>query len=541
MDMDKKINDKLKRKHGMCSCLWTGFAGLLLMGCGEDTPAPDKVSPNGKQVVVDYTVGEARTRSVSHDALPAHERIKSLVYLLYDDEGSLLKRREIPGVASMKDGDWPMTRATMTWAQREALKDTLQQGHSYTAVFVANADPSLFGGEEVLHITATEDGEEVPAALDDVYLSLPAATAFGDNNMFYLSVNNIEPDGYDRDTHCDCPVTLQRIVSRTDFFSDDYPAWDTDFTRGKVRAFTDSKVYGALLPVATSENPLKANDWLKSFTTDFYKFTYAYTLIPTEGVVYAAWLSDFAVKVNGLDCTGSINNSISTTEETDIKNMLYESCLRNGTLKGLWQPWKGLQAKVAYSSRADRFYVSGKTSKAGDAAEALSPFLDVVQKEATATDGSSVTQNTFTLIGFGENADAAAGSELNKMTAVQLYESATATSPVATISMTDNVQSFAAQGGNERVQLEYCPIKTLKYNTDFTTGLTYSLPPVNLEELLPGSLTTSSVYMGRLQDFFDSEDGGKYGTGLDNFILRITLPDLSDASALTVTPEWSVK
>ena len=519
-------------------------AGLLLcMGCSEDSLVPDKDGLTGKQVVVDYTVEEAVTRGVSHEALSANERIKSLVYLLYDDAGNLVKQRDIPGISGMKEGDWPMKRSTMSWDQREALKDTLEQGQTYTVVFIANTDPTLFDGEEVLHLTETVDGEQVAASLDDVYLSLPTTKAFGDNNMFYLFKKEITPNGYDRENYCNCPVQLQRIVCRTDFFSDDYQAWDTDFTKSKIRGFTDSNVYGVLIPVETSENPLKVNDWLKAFTTDFHKFTVENTLKPTEGAVDAAWLEEFAVKVNSLDCKESINNSITGSEATAIQELLYNSCLQNETLKGLWLPWKGLQAKVAYSSRADRFYVNGKTAKVGDSAvtESLSPFLDVTQLTETGTDGSTSTQNTFTLIGFGENADATAGSGLNKMTEVRLYESASATSPVSVISLPTDKQSFVDQSGNKRVQLVYCPIKTLEYNSDFSTGLTYSLPPVNLKGLLPASLFASDVYTKRLQNFFDSEDGKKYGESIEKFILQITLPDLSNNSALTVTPEWSEK
>ncbi len=546
MDKNTKMDGAVARQWGICSCLSAVLSGLLILtGCSEDsTLLPDNPSPTGGQVVVDYAVGERQTRSVSHEALPAHERIKSLVYLLYDEEGELVKQREIPGISSMNAGDWPMKRATMTWDQREALKDTLEQGRNYTAVFVANADPTLFGGEEVLHLKETQDGEETYVALDKVYLSLPTTTAFGDNNMFYLSVCEIQPTAdNDRDNHYDCPVTLQRIVSRTDFFSDDYQAWDTDFTREKIRTFTDGKVYDVLIPVATSDNPLKVNDWLKGFTADFYSYTYEKTLIPGDGPVYATWLASFAANVNGLDCKDSINNSISTTEETAIKNMLYESCLENATLKGLWQPWTDLQAKVVYSSRADRFYVSGKAAKVGDDAdtETLSPFLDMIQQTTTTADGTAVTQNTFTLIGFGENAGTAAGSELNKMTELRLYESTDAASPVTVIPLSTDVQSFADQGGNERVQLVYCPIKTLAYNTGVTTGLTYSLPPVNLKALLPSSLFVSDLYMERLQSFFDSEDGQKYGESIEKFIIQITLPDLSQSGALTVTSEWSEK
>ncbi len=537
-------NDRAAGRRGRGFGLWMAFAGLLLCtGCSEETLPADKITPVRGQVIVDYTVGEGQTRSVSHEALPAYQRIKSLTYLLYDNEGIFVKKREIPGISDMGEGDWPMKRSTMTWAQREALKDTLEQGRTYTAVFIANADKSLFGDEEVLHLTTTTEGEETAVALDEVYLSLPTTTAFNDHNMFYLCVKQITSDGYDRDTHCDCPITLQRIVSRTDFFSDDYPAWDTDDTKGKIRAFTDSKVYDVLLPGnITEEMPLEIKTWLDSFTDAFalYATTKGYMAVPT----FPSWIADFTIALkNKIDYSVYVN-SISDTDKEAIQTLLYNDCRQNETLKGLWQPWEGLQAKVVYGSRADRFYVSGKTAKVGDATatEAFSPFLDMIQKETTTSDGTTVTQNTFTLIGFGENADATSGSELNKMTAVRLYESATATTPVTEIPMTTDVQSFATQGGNKRVQLVYCPIKTLTYNSTYTTGKTYKLEPVNIKTGIEAGMGSYSAHSSYLDEFFTTEDcKNKYGESLEKFVLQITLPDLSNESALTVTPEWSVK
>ncbi len=546
MDKNTKMNGAVARRWGICSCLSVVLSGLLILtGCSEDsTLLPDNPSPTGGQVVVDYAVGERQTRSVSHEALPAHERIKSLVYLLYDEEGELVKQREIPGISSMKDGDWPMKRATMTWDQREALKDTLEQGRNYTAVFVANTDPTLFGGEEVLHLKETQDGEETYVALDKVYLSLPTTTAFGDNNMFYLSVCEIQPTAdNDRDNHYDCPVTLQRIVSRTDFFSDDYQAWDTDFTREKIRTFTDGKVYDVLTTIdAEYKTRLGISSWLDGFISAFSSFATSkgYWVADTD---FTSWYGELKDAVNGLDCSPYITGMPDTDKEA-IQIKLYDSCLENATLKGLWQPWTDLLAKVVYSSRADRFYVSGKAAKVGDdgtATEALSPFLDMIQQTTTTADGTAVTQNTFTLIGFGENSGTAAGSELNKMTELRLYESTDAASPVTVIPLSTDVQSFADQGGNERVQLVYCPIKTLAYNTGVTTGLTYSLT-VDIKSAVTSAMDDDyNTCSDKLDAFFADDAGKKYGTGLDDFIIRITLPDLSQSGALTVEPEWSEK
>lgn len=509
---------------------------FLLTGCMEK-PDCSPVEDSESYVIVDYTVTESSTRAISHDALPAHERIKSLTYLLYDGSGKFVKRREIPGIGTMQEGDWPMKRSTMSWEQREALKDTLKAGQNYTAIFAANADQELFGGEEVLHMTEKMDGKYVPSNLKNVYLSLPEQRAFEDNNMFYLCVREIVPDGsIDREHHLDCPVMLQRIVSRTDFFSDDYPAWESPFAMGKIREFTD-KVYGQLIPV-TSTAELHIKEMLQRFTTEFYEFTYQYTLIPGEGVVYAAWVADLANRVNNCDCTQLVND-IQSADETAIKDILYNSCRSNLKLQSMWQPWDGLHAKVAYNSCADRFYIGDLTSGSNaDGMMQLTPMLDIVKMPGA---DAGQDQHTFTLIGFGENPDAISGNEQNSMKEVLLYKDPESSTPLVSIPFPSDMQSFAGQGKNERVQLEYTPIKTLRYNEGFTSGKTYRLQPVNLKSILPGSLFVSSVYVGRLQEFFDAEEGRQYGTDLEHFIIEITLPDLAAEAALTIEPEWRLK
>lgn len=188
--------------------------------------------------VVDYSVSEGAQTKALGEGLPASDRISSLIYLLYNSSGSLEKERVIPDIECGKT-QWPLTRKNMTWAQREALKDTLAAGLSYTAVFVANADPELFGldgsadDQTVLHYknfsqsSGSASGPYYGLAegqyssectylpLSEIYLSLPSVP-FGNGNMFYLDVVDISAAAEgSADVH-NAPVTLERIVSRTD-------------------------------------------------------------------------------------------------------------------------------------------------------------------------------------------------------------------------------------------------------------------------------------------------------------------------------------
>ena len=121
------------------------LAGLCLCaGCENEIPEPTASVVSAGKFVVDYTAAAGAATRVIHENQPKGVRINSLTYLLYSEEGTLEKRREIPGLDT--DGEsWPLRRENMSWEQREALKDTLSQGEIYHAVFVANIDSAVCG------------------------------------------------------------------------------------------------------------------------------------------------------------------------------------------------------------------------------------------------------------------------------------------------------------------------------------------------------------------------------------------------------------
>lgn len=197
-------------KYGSLCC------GLLwLAACSSDCPGEEYTDSipelPGGQFVVDYSVGETASRAFGEN-LPANQRISSLTYLLYDGD-ALVKKREIPAINTKTE--WPLKRETMKWEQREALKDTLTAGVTYTAVFVANEDKTLFEKNLAEADTTYLTGED---KLSTVALQLPSVP-FQDNSMFYLAKETIDAATtakLDRHHPLNKPVTLQRIVSRTD-------------------------------------------------------------------------------------------------------------------------------------------------------------------------------------------------------------------------------------------------------------------------------------------------------------------------------------
>ena len=195
------------------------------------------------QFIVDYS-GEVTTRAIKDNAEKG-ERINSLTYLLYiqqTDGYVLQKRREIPGLDGDSE-DWPLTRDNMTWEQREALKDTLMVGSNYRAVFVANADASLWDGTNSPLVGANlpTNGSAAPA-YSSAYLQLPEDLAFNDGNMFYLAEEEIDGAGQDRNTPYNCPITLKRVVTRTDWWFERLPELWTEPDETGNRTFTEDAI-----------------------------------------------------------------------------------------------------------------------------------------------------------------------------------------------------------------------------------------------------------------------------------------------------------
>lgn len=207
------------------------YIGALLLCIGWMTSCEDERFDTGKtaipdgQFIVDYTADTGTsTRALSED-VPAGKRINSLTYLLYSEEGTLLKRREVPGLnESGKVEEWPLTRENMTWEQREALKDTLETNTTYHAVFIANIDST-----ELWKDATTDKLSPLKRAgnYNDAYIELPDR-AFTDRDMFYYFSKDINSadEGADRDNPYHCDVQLHRIVTRTDFFFEELPVWE---------------------------------------------------------------------------------------------------------------------------------------------------------------------------------------------------------------------------------------------------------------------------------------------------------------------------
>lgn len=220
-------------------------AALLLAACTND-PMEDIVSPGTEtpgltdvpegSYVIDYTPATDAPGTRADGDGP----IQSLDYLLYAStdgtEGSytLTKRRPIPDISLSTT--WPLTRERMTWAQRQALKDTLETGKFYKAVFVANAADWLWDNDastgaptanEDLPTTSDKvlknanlDGSTTAPKFNDARLLLPTAEqgSFNESNMYYLWTGDIKPteSHYDKNHPAQMSIVLQRMINKVE-------------------------------------------------------------------------------------------------------------------------------------------------------------------------------------------------------------------------------------------------------------------------------------------------------------------------------------
>lgn len=155
--------------------------------------------------IVDYT-SEAESRA------EASVRIRSLDYLVYENSGAngayvMKKHRSIPDIN--KETVWPLTRNTMTWAQREALKDTLNTSCDYKVVFVANADADIWD-EEVLKNVGTEN------TFEEARLFLPSIKTFDDTNMYYMWTGELSGASYSKNNPASKQILLERMINRVE-------------------------------------------------------------------------------------------------------------------------------------------------------------------------------------------------------------------------------------------------------------------------------------------------------------------------------------
>ena len=540
-----------------------------------DGPTDSDVLSEGS-FVVDYS-GEVTTRAIKDNATKG-ERINSLTYLLYqwstdengNGEGTLIKSREIPGLEGSEE-KWPLTRENMSWEQREALKDTLSVGGEYRAVFIANIARGLWNSERYLRDSTS---------YSTAYLQLPAEP-FADNNMFYLSTAEIDGTIASREEPVNCPIVLNRVVTRTDWWFERLPEFEGDESGAwkneeKVKSYSTNML-----------QPVLGSCW-QSISTS----------INEETIVFLDALIKYFEEIgkNPDDQTGDLLEPYKTyvAELTEKKELpedyvnkqlndhvdkflekLRSFSLDNDGVKIAWQnSWrKDKFACLNYSenTRAGRIYFD-RTAKNGDeTADKSSKILIDGSKE-----DKGYNYDGFHFVGL-------ANPELNSVETIVFFDSEETETVSETLNVPTDVQK-TGQGINEWYRMMYRPLaklslkdgwtekETLAIFCDLKTALSFedeattgSEPPTPTIGSATGNPEDSTVEAGddttdnntddetstepetpkslveAIEEALKTDGLKKYGESLDKISLEINLPDLSDEAVLKIEASWEMK
>lgn len=466
---------------------YIGAASLLLAvcACGKEDLNTTTDTGNGGTVaalpegtfVVDYSVSDGETSRAGGEGRP-NTSISSLLYLLYDSEGKLVKEREIPGI----DGNttWPLTRENMSWEQREALKDTLNVEMTYTAVFLANTDAGLFkddsdNEEQVLFyktVTTGTDGTSATTTYDklrDVYLKLPSVP-FNDKNMFYISKHTLSAKNAegtvvnDRETPYNCPITLKRLVSRM------------DITKAEV---TDEMIKEGLKEFYYQGETAEKNEILNAVETALEEF--AVDACP-EGEL---WDFNRGKLKEKLKDTGTDGQTVYSKVFESCLSQLVNKCKDSELYKSHVASWnKNTDVGFIYTNQANIYNINSLEAMNDDA---ISSNLNYSVLE----DGSIVA------IVFSNSAES---DGFNQLSAFNVGE----------VNYTLDTSWKVAMGPNEMVSLSCNPVKKISL-TDIGNSMSVSVT-VNMESLF-----------GNLNSFTSSNNNFMYADG------TVTQTDLINA------------
>ena len=482
-----------------CFCICASCSNELRQM--EETVRSDEHASVGEgKVIVDYSLGETASRA--GDGLEANRRISSLVYLLYGEDGYLLKQRQI---SDINEGTvWPLVRETMTWAQRQELKDTLDLGQTYTAVFIANCPLFDETGE------ITEPLLKNKRSLSDAYLTLPS-DGFKENTMYYVAGNEINPSGegaVNRDNPYNCSIVLQRVVTRTDI---ELVEWGTE-----------ANAFGNFLG-----NRIKEENGLLSHVLEEYAKEALAKSMEQLGeeisgkvteTVYLAAITELKKRLAGIP--------EKVLEEEYIKEVVYnrllEDCQKNPSLMAQCADWTNdYTATVSYESTtySNQFGIMD-WKYGGSASEPVSVV-------------AGLSSGKITIIGFGSNVD----DSRNEITGLVLSKSAS-----EPLTFTFSSAFETKQTGNTLKTLVCDPIAVIDYSSE-ASGIEKPLVVevdmdsyVDLETCGALGENDRSAFISAVKDAIDSEDGS-----WERFGLRISIPDMSVENNIVLTPSLSEK
>ena len=392
--------------------------------------------------IVDYTSG-AESRA------EASVRIRSLDYLVYENSGAngvyvMKKHRSIP---IDTETVWPLTRNTMTWEQREALKDTLNTSCDYKVVFVANADADDIWGEEVLKNVGTEN------TFEEARLFLPSTMTFDDTNMYYMWTGELSGASYSKNNPASMQILLERMINRVEVKLDETVAagiadkgvdvyvkeqlgeyFDENYVKKDNTGMVDQIVFG-YIDNLNSKLKIKGTTDLESSHVSTKKF---------KNDILGS--SDYKKKV--------VNEIIKC--KMDDSSLNYETCVKHQFIS---------EEKKYFTTRCDWSEISYAKIHYSSTAYPQAIGFDKLTKAESGTDRIILAQkterNSLLFYAFGNN-DSGEDKEINRIDSISFIgddDNELFNAPVNAVPVND------LTGGNRSLVLSYNPISSISVMT----------------------------------------------------------------------------
>lgn len=472
------------------------ITACFMVSCDKNTDSNNNYAVRSDKYIVDYSLSSSETDT---RALSASERISSLDYFVYDvDNDILVKQRRIPDISSSTV--WPLTRETMTWAQRQALQDTLSRGVNYKVLFIANAAKSLFGSTQTDLLKHTEKLSTVRIILPD--------TPFSDNNMYYFwskELNIAEHSTLMEN------VLLQRIVTRTDVSRVDIPDANVH-----LYSALESSLYNELTQRANGTNAEgSVRAAIKSHLTSFSDIM--------NTAVAGGVLTAFTVQVALLNAVIRNNDDNIDRLVASLKDKLivdrFSTAIMNGNLYEQqiknWNLGAGKKVEVQY----------GSALRANAIGFDLRTYND---SEVSNVAVCTANNGTFSIIGF-------AGESLNEVSSLRFFD--VNINPELVIEGAFNTK----QGINSLVNVQCNPTASITTIGNHTTKEMFY---INIAELLGNDIFNNEAFMNALIDVvFNPAVNKQFGDSFMNFKFEIELPDLATDvdNRIKITPSWSIE
>ena len=385
------------------------------------------------------------------------------------------------------------------------------------------------------------DGE-----VEDIITEEPDSTLVSDTIQTPEPVPPVEEPGTDGEPE-PAPVPQEPAVTPVNPTDIEYPI--NCSVPDTIQKYFRSSLYGIISNNYTSllVNPIieSTNAFLDELSEYFTEKAGTEEEENTEYETYIGYVSQISSLKEEIKDGLFVQTILEETDEEGgtsklsmhIQNWMLNRLEGNTELTALWKQFEERKdpfyAEVAYDTGGglNQFYLDRTKASSGSILKTPRVAADTI----ATFEGK--TYRGFNVVGF-------ANPTGNKMTTVRWYAKEEATDVAYTLNMSQDDELFiqTAQGINEKWIIFYRPIASLSLS-NWDNNKAFTKIVCDLETALFGETETEEdrALIAAINAAFEEEQSiADYGKTLNEVILTLSWPDLSNPEVLTITPEWQI-